>query len=128
MDKTKAEPEVIEPTFTGTLTNAAIIPEQAKNPNEAVVELDTPIVRGATSITTVTLRKPMSGELRGIALSDLLNLEVNALRKVLPRITSPALTDIEVGRMDPADLVELGSQVASFLLRKSVKTEAFLTA
>lgn len=124
MDKTKAEPEVREVNLTGTIT----CPEPAKNPNEAIVDLDTPIVRGAISITTVTLRKPMSGELRGIALSDLLNLEVNALRKVLPRITSPALTDIEVGRMDPADLVELGSQVASFLLRKSVKTEAFLTA
>lgn len=98
----------------------------AKDPNE--VELDCPIVRGTTTITKVVLRKPMSGELRGVALTDLLNLEVNALRKVLPRITTPMLTDIEVGRMDPADLVELGSTVASFLLRKSVKAEAFLTA
>lgn len=102
--------------------------EQAKNPNEATVELDTPIVRGTQTITTLTLRKPMAGELRGVALVDLLNLEVNALRKVLPRISTPALTDIEVGRMDPADLVEIGSQVAGFLLRKSAKAEVSLTA
>lgn len=93
-----------------------------------VVLLDEPIVRGTTTITEVTLRKPMAGELRGVALTDLLNLEVNALRKVLPRITTPTLTDIEVGRMDPADLLELGSKVATFLLRKSMKAEAFLTA
>jgi len=93
-----------------------------------VVVLDEPIVRGTTTITQVELRKPMSGELRGVTLSDLLNLDVNALRKVLPRITTPTLTDIEVGRMDPADLLEIGGKVASFLLRKSVKAEAFLTA
>lgn len=107
-------------------TKAAAAP--AANQNTAVVTLDTPIERGTTTITDVSLRKPMSGELRGVALTDLLNLEVNALRKVLPRITTPMLTEVEVGRMDPADLVELGSTVAGFLLRKSVKAEAFLTA
>lgn len=107
-------------------TKAAAAP--ATNPNQATVTLDTPIARGTTTITALTLRKPASGELRGIALTDLLNLEVNALRKVLPRITTPMLTDVEVGQMDPADLVELGTTVAGFLLRKSVKAEAFLTA
>lgn len=106
--------------------------EQTKAADQAlpdnVVVLDEPIKRGDTTIEQVELRKPMAGELRGVALSDLLNLEVNALRKVLPRITTPTLTDIEVGRMDPADLLEIGSKVASFLLRKSVKAEAFLTA
>jgi hypothetical protein len=102
--------------------------EPVKNPNESTIELDTPIVRGTTTIASVTVRKPMAGELRGCSLVDLLNLEVNTLRKVLPRVTSPALTDIEVGRMDPADLVEVGSTVAGFLLRKSAKAEASLTA
>lgn len=101
--------------------------EQPALPDNVVV-LDEPIVRGNTTITQVELRKPMSGELRGVTLSDILNLDVNALRKVLPRITTPTLTDIEVGRMDPADLLEIGGKVASFLLRKSVKAEAFLSA
>ena len=110
-------------------TTASPSPELAKkNPNEEVVVLDEPIQRGNTTISEITLRKPMSGELRGIALVDLLNLEVSALRKVLPRITAPALTDMEVGRLDPADMVELGTKVAGFLLRKSQKAEAFLTA
>ena len=102
--------------------------EPVKNPNEATVELDSPIVRGATTYKSLHLRKPMSGELRGVSLSDVLNLDVNALRKVLPRITTPTLTDVEVGRMDPADLVEIGTTVAGFLLRKSAKAEAFLAA
>jgi hypothetical protein len=93
-----------------------------------VVVLDEPLVRGNTTITEVELRKPMTGELRGISLSELINLDVNALRKVLPRITSPALTDAEIGRLDPADLLDIGGKVATFLLKKSVKEQAFLTA
>lgn len=101
---------------------------EQKVKGDNVVELDQPIVRGNTTITEVELRKPMSGELRGVALTDLLNLDVDALRKVLPRITTPTLTDIEVGRMDPADLLDAGAKVAGFLLKKSAKEAAFLTA
>ena len=61
-----------------------------KNPNEEVITLDTPIVRGQQHIEQVTLRKPMSGELRGVTLADLSQMDVLALRKVLPRITTPA--------------------------------------
>lgn len=102
--------------------------EPAKNPNEETVELDAPIVRGTQTITSVTIRKPMAGELRGVALVDLMQLDVLALRKVLPRITTPSLTDIEIGRMDPADLVQCGVAVSGFLLQKSAKAEASLGA
>ncbi|MGG4659338.1 phage tail assembly protein [Pseudomonas vlassakiae] len=99
----------------------------AKNPNEEVIDLDTPIVRGEQEIKQVTLRKPMSGELRGVTLTDLAHMDVLALRKVLPRISTPSLTDHEIGRMDPADLLQCGVAVGSFLLTKSAK-EAALTA
>ncbi|MEZ2744289.1 phage tail assembly protein [Halopseudomonas bauzanensis] len=88
------------------------------------VELDTPIVRGEHRITSVTLRKPSSGELRGVSLIELMQMDVLSLRKVLPRITSPSLTDIEIGLMDPADLVQCGVAVSGFLLQKSAKAEA----
>lgn len=104
----------------------AVLTDQTLPDN--VVLLDEPLQRGTTTITQIEVRKPMSGELRGVALVDLLNLDVNALRKVLPRITTPTLSDIEVGRLDPADLVELGSKVASFLVKKSVRAEASLSA
>lgn len=91
-----------------------------------VVVLETPIKRGETSITEVTLRKPASGELRGVALTDLLQMDVNTVIKVLPRISNPTLTEPEVAAMDPADLVQLAGKVAAFLLPKSAKEEASL--
>jgi len=92
-------------------------------PQNQVVTLDTPIKRGEQIISELTLRKPTSGELRGVALTDLLQMNVTALTKVLPRLTSPTLTEQDVGRMDPADLVQLGSQVADFLLPKATKPD-----
>lgn len=92
-------------------------------PNEKVVELDTPILRGETEITSVTVRKPQSGALRGTRLQALMDMDVNALITVLPRITTPALTTAEINEMDPADLVSLSVEVVTFLLKKSVLSD-----
>lgn len=96
--------------------------------DDNTVTLDTPIIRGKTSIDSLTLRKPQSGELRGVHLVDLLNLDVASLLKVLPRITSPGITAPEAAGMDPADLLACGNKVAHFLLQKSVRTDASLVA
>lgn len=96
-------------------------------PNEKAVELDTPILRGKTEITSVTVRKPQSGALRGTRLQALMDMDVNAMMVVLTRVTSPALTAQEINEMDPADLLSLSVEVVSFLLPKSALS-AFPTA
>lgn len=88
-------------------------------PTSKTITLDSPIKRGDQSITSVTLRKPSSGELRGLNLTDLLQMDVNSLKKVLPRITSPILTEQDIDSLDPADLVDLGSSIALFLVKKA---------
>ncbi len=85
------------------------------------IELETPIKREGDDITTLTLRKPNSGELRGVSLTDLLNMDVAALTKVIPRITAPTITEADVRQMDVADLVSVGGEVAGFLLPKRMK-------
>lgn len=92
------------------------------------ITLDTPIKRGDTEITAITLRKPTSGELRGLSLSELLQMDVTALCKLMPRISSPMLTDNDVSSLDPADLVQLGAVAAGFLLPKAAQPEVFPTA
>jgi len=83
------------------------------------VTLDAPIVRGETSIEELKLRKPRSGELRGLSLVDLGQLKVDSLTKLLPRISMPTLTEAEVSNMEPADLLACGAEIGSFLLQKS---------
>ena len=100
-----------------TDTNVAELPKQETE----TVELDSPITRGKQTITEIRVRKPKSGALRGVSLTDVLQMDVTALSKVLPRITEPALTDGEIRDMDPADLVQLGGVVAGFLLPKKAR-------
>jgi hypothetical protein len=96
--------------------------------DDNTVALDTPIIRGKTTIDSITLRKPNAGELRGVHLVELLNMDVATLIKILPRITTPALTAQDAASMDPADLLACGSMISGFLLQKSVKTDASLVA
>lgn len=93
-------------------------------PTTETIPLDTPIARGDNKIESVTLRKPTSGELRGVSLTDILQMNVDALTVVLPRISTPTLLKQDVTAMDPADLVQLGSTVAGFLLPKASRPEA----
>ena len=111
-----------------TSTEAAALAEAVAQRDPNTVTLDTPIKRGNSEITEVTLRKPNSGELRGVSLAELLQMDVNSLIKVLPRISSPTLTTVEVTSMDPADLVALSTKITGFLLQKSTKTDASLVA
>ncbi|MGU9822004.1 phage tail assembly protein [Pseudomonas sp. LF090] len=103
-------------------------PDVQQLADENTVILDTPIRRGTTSINSITLRKPNSGELRGVSLVELLQMDVASLIKVLPRISTPSLTVVEVAGMDPADLLALSSKISGFLLQKSAKTDASLVA
>jgi hypothetical protein len=96
--------------------------------DDNIVVLDTPIIRGKTTIDSITLRKPNAGELRGVHLVELLNMDVATLIKILPRISAPALTAQDAAGMDPADLLACGSKISGFLLQKSVKTDASLVA
>jgi hypothetical protein len=85
----------------------------------ASITLEEPIERGTQKITHVTVRKPKSGELRGTQLVNLLHMDVAALEIVLPRITQPTLTKMEVANLDPADLTQFGVEVSGFLLTRA---------
>ncbi|GGM30211.1 phage tail assembly protein [Pseudomonas asuensis] len=102
---------------TETLDQAPAV----EDPN--LIILDEFILRGQQQITELRLRKPKAGELRGVSLSDLLSLDVAAIIKVVPRISLPSITEAEARSMDPADLVQIGAKISSFLLKKSLKEE-----
>ncbi|TYL43722.1 MULTISPECIES: phage tail assembly protein [Dickeya] len=91
---------------------------------EKTVTLDSPLKRGEVAIDVITIRKPTSGALRGVRLQALMELDVNAVMVVLPRVTAPALTAAEVLELDPADLVALSVEVVTFLLPKSARQDS----
>jgi len=89
-----------------------------KVPPAGTILLETPIARGEQLITSLALRKPDAGTLRGVKLADLLQMDVAALITLLPRITTPTLTNADAARLDPVDLVTIATQVGNFFLTK----------
>ncbi|MEC5345090.1 phage tail assembly protein [Brenneria populi] len=90
-----------------------------QNPN--TITLETPIKRGDTLIESITLSKPNVGTLRGVGLAALANTDVDALIKVLPRMTYPALTEAEIISMEPSDLITVAGKVIGFLSPSSAQ-------
>ncbi|WP_318356263.1 phage tail assembly protein [Enterobacter sp.] len=83
--------------------------------NEITVTLEKPVKRGEQSVEQVTLMKPNAGTLRGVSLAAVANSEVDALIKVLPRMTAPMLTEQEIAALELPDLVALAGKVVGFL-------------
>ena len=71
------------------------------------ITLDTPIQRGESTLNSLIIRSPKkAGHLRGLNTMDIVQMNVDTLIKLLPRITD--LTEKEVNDMDPADLLKAG--------------------
>jgi len=102
------------------MTKHTDIPAQPNNAT-ATVTLDTPITRGEQTISNITLRRPKAGELRGVSLADLAQMEVSAIAKVLPRISDPFLTSEDINKLEAPDLMAIGTEILHFLLPKDVK-------
>ncbi|HAS0887258.1 TPA: phage tail assembly protein [Enterobacter cloacae] len=92
-----------------------------ENENPNIVILDNPVMRGEQKIEQVTLTKPNTGTLRGVSLAALANSDVDALIKVLPRMTYPALTESEVMRLEASDLILFAGKVVGFLSPSSAR-------
>ncbi|WP_426446010.1 phage tail assembly protein [Siccibacter colletis] len=89
--------------------------------NENTVILTQPIVRGELTISDVTLTQPNAGTLRGVGLAALANSDVDALIKVLPRMTTPTLTEQDVAQLAWPDLLAFAGKVVGFLSPNSAQ-------
>jgi len=81
--------------------------------------LSNPIINGKTEITKITIRKPLAGDLRGVKLLNFVDADIDSLAKVLPRISTPTLSEQDVYNMDLTDLTGVVVEMSSFLKPKS---------
>lgn len=78
--------------------------------------------------TRISLRKPGGGELRGVMLTTLVQLDYASIETVAPRITTPRLLKHHIAAMDPADLMQMGGEIVNFFLTSRAKREVYLSA
>lgn len=108
---------------TAANVQASTTATAAQNLDVREVTLDVPLKRPNGDLCKVLVRRPNGGALRGLSLFDLMRMDVVAIQTVLPRITEPMIHKHEVQRIDPADLVVLGTEVAAFLAPKAQRAE-----
>ena len=102
---------------------AAPAPDTINGRKYATITLEEPVLRGSEQITTVHLLRPRAGDLRGMMIANLLQMEAGAITQLLPRITTPTLLKHEVDNLDPADLIAFAMEVANFLVPKSLMAQ-----
>lgn len=104
----------------------AMIAEASERINSRTITLETPIKRGETSISSVTVRRPFGPALRGLSLAKLINqADYDSYEALIPRVTEPVITklDIQSGGLDPVDLVRLTEEIGYFFLPKLMRQE-----
>lgn len=78
-------------------------------------EFKVPLPYGANNtLEKVTIRRPMGGDLRGVKLQQVQELDSEVLFTLLPRITSPAITEAHVQRLDAIDAVKIMIGISNF--------------
>lgn len=100
--------------------------EVIKNPNQKVIDLETPIKRGETEIKTITLSRPKAGTLRGLSLQSVLQWDMDTMLTLLPRITQPPVTEHELASMEVADMTSICKELTGFLLTENQKSQSQL--
>lgn len=81
-----------------------------------VITLAKPFKRGDTDIETVSLREPMGGDLRGVSLANLINMDIGAVGKVLSRVSNPMVDVATFENMTARDITNLSLGLVSFLV------------
>ncbi len=90
------------------------------------VTLNTPIIRGETTIEKLTLRKPKGGELRNLTLQDILQTDIGTIITLVTRISDPILIKDEAENLEADDLAEIGGVIRGFFMtateRKAIES------
>lgn len=79
------------------------------------VTLKQGILRGDNRITEISVKKPLTKQLRGTNLTSLMQLNVDEWCVVLPRITTPKLDKADFATMNAGDLLKLSGKALELM-------------
>lgn len=103
------------------MTDPATPPPAPAAPVTVEVALNYPIVREGGPISALTLRKPRSGELRGLNIQSLMVGDVTAVITLLPRIASPIIAPHEAALLEAEDIAEIAGTIMGFFMTAAQK-------
>lgn len=87
------------------------------------VTLKKGIIRGDSRITEITVRKPLTKQLRGTNVVNLMQMSIDEWCVVLPRVTTPKVDKVDFATMPAADLVTLASTALNLMIEDFEEAE-----
>ena len=66
------------------------------------------------NINDIILRKPTPSDLRGLKLLDVIQMDTSAIAQLVPRIAEGNFTAAHFYQLDPADLLQVMTEIATF--------------
>lgn len=78
------------------------------------VRLSQPICYGDDRLEEISLRRPTAGDLRGIRLARIEEVDVDTVLTITPRIATTPVTAAQLSQLDPADLVTVATEIVGF--------------
>lgn len=87
------------------------------------VTLKKGIIRGDNRITEITVRKPLTKQLRGTNVVDLMKMSIDEWCVVIPRVTTPKVDKADFATMPAADLVTLASTALNLMIEDFEEAE-----
>jgi hypothetical protein len=88
----------------------------SKAKSNVTVSLFRPLQKGDATVYSITLTEPSVGELRGLKLSDILQMDVTAHMTLWSRINAEGLSVHELNELSVADLTQLSSKTMLFFV------------
>ena len=88
----------------------------ATSPKFVDITLAEPIKIDGKDVFKIKLRKPETGELRGLKLFNVLHMDTNAMFDLIPRLTDPYISEDQLAKdVAPEDFMEMTAKVLAFL-------------
>lgn len=90
--------------------------------DSVTVSLSQPLTLGDKSYSELTFKAPRVGDLRGLKLVDLIQMDVRFLLGLLPRICTPHITEDHVQALPATDLFQCFDRVNAFFMPAASRT------
>lgn len=88
--------------------------DDTTNTANSTVTLTHPLPYGNGTLKEITFRKPKAGDLRGLKLAGLAEMDVDLILKIGGRLSIQAVTDAQLWELDPVDLLKVTEKVVGF--------------
>ena len=81
-------------------------------------------LRGENRLTDMTVRTPLTKQLRGVSISRLIEMNADDWQIVLPRVTTPKVDKVDFAQMTVTDFTKLCSTAAELMFEDAEEIDA----